>query len=149
MKKLITLILLISAFSIAKTINILELEVEYKYTSNKSYHCEFAHSYCKDKEGCVTKRNAKDGLCTINKNPKNCPELKTGNMDEYIAKPSDMIRFVRNCFSSKVRYEGDVVSFVHKKREYYYYHTHDYDNHYGKIYKIKKKNGDLIEFKEN
>lgn len=83
------------------------------------------------------------------KKPKNCPELKTGNMDEYIAKPSDMIRFVRNCFSSKVRHEGDVVSFVHKKIEYYYYHTHDYDNHYGKIYKIKKKNGDLIEFKEN
>lgn len=151
MKKIITLILIAVAFAMANTVNLLNWTPVYKYTSTESYPYELAKQYCEDKSDCEIERND-NGLFSINKKIKNCPILKTGKMDEYIADPFHMHYVIKRCFASdrKIHYEGKVVSFNHKNTRYYVSTVQKYDNKYGKIYKIQKNiSSDTIKFKEN
>lgn len=151
MKKIIILIFIVITFGMANTINILNWTPDYKYTSTESYPFELAKNYCSDKSDCHIKR-MDNGLFTINKNIKNCPALKTGNMDEYIADAFHMHEVIRECFASdkKIHFEGHVVSFKYKNTRYYVNVFEKYDNKYGKIYKIRKNiTKETINFKEN
>ena len=152
MKKIIIFILISAAVSMATTINILNWEPEYKYTSIETYPYQAAKEYCENKKDCEISCEASRGRCTINKTIKNCPALKTGNMDEYIATPFHMHMMVKRCFAleHKLHYEGHVVSFVYKNNRYYVNKIQKYDNKYGYIFKITKTiTKDSVKFKEN
>lgn len=151
MKKIITLILIAVAFAMANTINLLNWNPDYKYTSIESYPYELAKNYCADKVDCHIKR-MNNGLFSINKNIKNCPALKTGNMDEYIADLFHMYEVIRECFASdkEIHLAGPDISFKYKNTRYYVNVFEKYDNKDGNIYKIRKNiSKETINFKEN
>lgn len=151
MKKIITLILMVATIISAKTVNLLDWEPDYKYTSTETYPYEVAQQYCENKPGCGVLR-VRSGQYSINKNIKNCPAIKTGDMDEYISDAAHMHHVIDHCFSTdkKIHYEGKgVLSFVHKNSKYYATRIQKYDNKYGYIYKIKKDKLYTVKFKEN
>ena len=138
-KKVLTFMLIITAFTSANTIDVSEWKPDFKYTSIETYSYYEAKEYCDNEKDCHI--SCSNQRCTINKSPKNCPELKTGKMDEYIGKPFDMVHIIDICFTygkREVHISNGDIKFKHKNTIYYFSKIYKYDNEKW-IYKISKK----------
>lgn len=131
------------AFS--KTINLLEWEPQFKYTSNEIYTYKDAREIRKtDKH--IQIRCEKNGKCHLYKTPLNCPEFRTSNMDEYLLDAFRARQLIDVCFGDYGNVKYHFVNhktgmiFNRNNNKYMFEEVIEYTgaDKYAKIYKIRK-----------
>lgn len=158
MKKLIFVIIMAGvALANAKTMNLLEWEPKFKYTSNEIYTYKDAKQI-KEKDRRINIR-CEDGKCRLYKTPLNCPEFRTSNMDEYLLDAFRARQLIDICFgdSGKVEYHfvKDKTGMIFNRggKKYIFEDVFKYTggkDEFGKVYKIRRlSDSDHVTWKTN
>lgn len=144
MNKLILGTMLAVGLCYGKTINLLNWEPQFKYKSDEIYSPEDAKQICEtNKSFHISCENHK---CHLYKTPLNCPEFRTGNMDEYLLDAFRAHQVTDICFAdyetTKYKYEKDklAITFKRNNKKYIFEKVIEYTgaDKYAQIYKIHR-----------